>query len=209
MDFKKDALKMLDEMSGMEIKNIDDTDLVETIDVKDILENLDHEIDNVKIDTSIDQDFNKVEPVKLVEEFKPRFLGKLYESPNPIEYPEGTMYKNTRNGVVYIKEGDSWEYLVEDGKPGAQGKQGLAGAAGSGVGVKEVQNIVNTQTTITQQEKFITSTKPLYIYDNIETRYVPQYSRSLYDVSQGSGVMCGIWGSSSDRRCSTSDVNLL
>jgi len=32
---------------------------------------------------------------------------------------------------------------------------------------------------------------------------------SFSDVSQGTGLMCGIWGSSSDRRCSTSEVNLL
>ena len=170
MDFKKDALKMLDEMSGIETKKVDIPELVETIDVKsnvdnnididNILENLDQEIDNIQTEMSIEQDFNKVEPVKLVEEFKPRFLGKLYESPNPMEYPEGTMYKNTRNGIVYIKEGDSWEFLVEDGKPGAQGKQGIAG---SGVGVSEVQNIA-TELITSATNASINSTKDQITY---------------------------------------------
>ena len=50
-------------------------------------------------------------------------------------------YTKTLEMVLFIlKEGDVWEYLVEDGKPGAQGR---AGAAGSGVGVEEVKTICN------------------------------------------------------------------
>ena len=87
---------------------------------------------------------NKETPIeeseRIVDDFRPKFLGKLNESPNPQEYKDGTMYKDTRSGIVYIVENGLWESLVEDGKPGAQGRQG---AAGSGTGVKEVQQIVN------------------------------------------------------------------
>ena len=150
MDFKKDALKMLDEMSGIETKEIlnDTEETVLSIDVDNILENLDQEIEN------IESNYIENNVKEIVNGNKPKFLGKLYETPNPMEYPEGTMYKNTRNGVVYIKEGNTWEYLVEDGKPGAQGR---AGAAGSGVGITEINNIINEQ-VLTQVQPISSTT---------------------------------------------------
>ena len=40
-------------------------------------------------------------------EISPSFLGKLYETPNPMEYPEVLMYK-TLEMVLFILEGNTW-----------------------------------------------------------------------------------------------------
>ena len=133
MDFRKDALKMLNEMSGIFSEEVISEDKKNSVDVDLVLEGLDEEISKEKIEELKENE-------SIVEDFHPRFLGKLNESPNPQEYPNGTMYKDTRTGTVYIVENGLWESLVEDGKQGAQGRQGVAG---SGTGVKEVETIVN------------------------------------------------------------------
>ena len=134
MNFRKDALKMLDEMSGIVSEESVVNDNTISFVVDSILEDLDNEISKEKIEELKENE-------SIIEDFRPRFLGKLNESPNPQEYPNGTMYKDTRTGTVYIVENGLWESLVEDGKQGAQGRQGVAG---SGTGVKEVETIVNS-----------------------------------------------------------------
>lgn len=151
MDFKELARKIVDDVSGIktkdkqiDISNQFEIAMNEEKKIKEdnfelILEDLDLELatnpasyPNNNITLSVD---GTVENSFM-------YLGKLNETPNPMEYRDGTLYKNTRNNVVYIKQGNLWETLVEDGKQGAQGPQGFAG--GSGAGVKEVQSLIDT-----------------------------------------------------------------
>jgi hypothetical protein len=66
------------------------------------------------------------------------FVGSFNYVPDPIEYNEGSIYKNINEGVAYIRKGLLWEELVRDGKPGRD----AARVGGSGVGVAEVKEIV-------------------------------------------------------------------
>lgn len=139
MDFRKEALKMLNDMSGVVSEVIQESENKDFVDVDFVLDGLDEEISKTKVEES-------EIPERIVEDFRPRFLGKLNESPNPREYKDGTMYKDTRTGTVYIVENGLWESLVEDGKQGAQGR---SGAAGSGTGISEVKTIIESYTNST------------------------------------------------------------
>lgn len=138
MDFRKEAKKMLDEISGIESEEIVQESEKNDFDL--VLDCLDEEISKVKIEEHQEVVKESEIPERIVEDFRPKFLGKLNESPNPQEYPNGTMYKDTRSGTVYIVENGLWESLVEDGK---QGTQGRSGAAGSGTGIAEVETVVD------------------------------------------------------------------
>lgn len=161
MDFRETARKLIDDISGIKTKEkqIDISNQFEDVmneekqhnetDFELILEDLDTELKafpekypNKEITLSTDG--------SVTNSFK--FLGKLPTAPNPMEYPENSLYKNINEGVVYINNGHLWEALISDGRQGAQGSAG-----GSGLGKTEAQNMIDT----TVANNFTTTVSPL------------------------------------------------
>jgi lysophospholipase L1-like esterase len=93
------------------------------------LEELENEVLDVKIEVPTER--------TVTEKSELNFVGSFNYIPDPIEYNEGSIYKNVNEGVAYIRKGLLWEELVRDGKPGRD----AARVGGSGVGVAEVKSI--------------------------------------------------------------------
>lgn len=62
--------------------------------------------------------------------------------------------------------------------------------------------------TSTSKGDGLVANKQLLVWDSRESRALP-IPRSTTDVAIGYDLFVGIWGTSSDRRCSTTDINLL
>jgi hypothetical protein len=91
------------------------------------------ELENEVLDVKIEVPTERI----VTEKSELNFVGSFNYVPDPIEYGEGSIYKNVNEGVAYIRKGLLWEELVRDGKPGRD----AARVSGSGVGVAEVKSI--------------------------------------------------------------------
>lgn len=167
MDFKELANKILNE--GEETPKVVDVDSVDSI--LESLDQKMNESESTEFDSSssdkaekkfkkdakeakkyVESDPNELvvdmgkgmkAPKNVNETVSPKFLGKLNYTPNPLEYPVGTTYKNINEGTVYIRsEGENlWESLVSDGKPGKNAYP----SGGGGLGIRDVNSAVATQ----------------------------------------------------------------
>lgn len=161
MDFRETARKLVDDISGIKTKEkqIDISNQFENVmneeksnkesDFELILEDLDIELNSnpTKYPT---KEITLSTDGSVANSFK--FLGKLSTAPNPMEYPENSLYKNINEGVVYINNGHLWEALISDGRQGAQGAAG-----GSGLGRIEAQTMIDN----TVNNNFTTTVSPL------------------------------------------------